>query len=698
MTNLNVTIRTKDGDHIVQVPKGATVMDACHVAEQEIPHFCYHQRLSIAGNCRMCLVEVEGAPKPIASCHFPAADGMVVKTDSELTIEARKGTMEMLLANHPLDCPICDQGGECDLQDQAMAYGSDRSRFDQVKRAVDDKDIGSKIKTVMTRCIHCMRCTRFATEIAGVEEFGATGRGVDTQVGTYVEEALQSELAGNMIDLCPVGALTNKPYAFSARPWELTKTPSIDMTDSTGSHIRVDHRAGKVMRLLPRECDDINEEWLADHARFSFDAFTHNRLLSPMNQTKNGLSEVGWPTIFQKLVPLLKKAKKDKICALAGDLHGAEDYYAFNAFLKQTLGTDHVDARGDGSRVDGVNPAAYICQTPLAQMAEADCILLIGCNPRHEAPLLNVRLRHATKQGATVHTIGDVPDLTYHVNVLGQSPEILLQLLDETHSFAKKLKKAEKPMVIVGAGALARPDGEQILFHSALLAEQFGMMNEDWRGFNVLHWQPGRVSALDMGVHPVAGGFDKSGIEAALAQQHVDVLFLYGDVDIAPELARKAKTLIYVGTHRTALADVADFVLPAAAHTEKAQLLANCEGRVQELVAAVNPPHHAKPDWKIFRALSGELEKPLPFDTLAQLRQQIIDYCPAYGRVGEIVPPEITPVATGHYGAPGDMNLQQPLTYALDVNNFYLSNEFLRNSSIMWRIHEDSCDDMEAAA
>jgi NADH-quinone oxidoreductase subunit G len=670
----------------VTVPKGSTVMEACTAAGKEIPHFCYHKRLSVAGNCRMCLVEVEGAPKPVASCHWPAAEGMVVKTGSNLTVEARKGTMEMLLVNHPLDCPICDQGGECDLQDQAVAYGSDRTRFHEMKRAVDDKDIGAKIKTVMTRCIHCMRCVRFATEVAGVEEFGATGRGVDTQVGTYVEAALQSELAGNMIDLCPVGALTSRPYAYTARPWELESTPGIDVMDAVGSHIRLDHRAGQVMRVLPRESEAVNEEWISDTARFAYDGLGADRLTTPLVKSGGRLRPVGWPQAFAKLVPVLRKTKADKIAGLAGDLHCAEDLYAFRAFMRETLKTDHFDARGDGALVDGTNPAAYVLHVPLARVAEADAVLLVGCNPRYEAPLLNTRLRQAWQRGAQVASIGPVADLCFPVEDLGNSPHVLEKLLDGKMRFAKALKKAQRPLILVGSGVVARDDGLEVLFHAGLVAEYMKTVREGWAGFGVVQRAAGRVAALDLGVHPTAGGWDTRAILSSLTAGQVELMFLYGDTDVPLERLSGARTTVYIGTHLTEQARQADIVLPAAAYTEKSGLWTNLEGRVQEGQAAVLPPLQAREDWKVFRALSGEMGKALPFDTQQQLRQLIIENCPAYARVGEIVPPAWQPPGQG-----GRMS-DDPFVHPVTKETFYQTNEIMRASATMRACQAESDD------
>lgn len=662
-------------------------MDACKAADKEIPHFCYHERLSVAGNCRMCLVEVEGAPKPVASCHWPAADGMKVKTKGQITEDARKGTMEFLLANHPLDCPICDQGGECDLQDQAVAYGSDVSHFDEMKRAVDDKDIGEKIKTVMTRCIHCTRCVRFATEVAGIEEFGGTGRGENMQIGTYVEKALTSELAGNMIDLCPVGALTSKPYAFTARPWELTSTNSIDMTDPVNASIRIDTRAGEVMRILPRENAAVNEEWLPDIARFSYDALTHNRLTTPLikNQKTGKFNNASWEEAFAKIKSATKKAKPTKTAGLMGAMHTAEEAYAFSTFMKNVLKTDNLDCRSDASNTDATVHAGYIMNTPLEKLPNADAILLIGCNPRQEAPLVNTRLRQAVQKGAKVATIGSADiNLTYTFENLGDSPKLLEELLDGKHKFAKVLQKAERPILMISSDVLSRKDGAQILFMAGVLAQQFDFITPNWNGFNVLQNTPGRVSALDMTAVPTAGGLTTAGILTAAEKGKLDVLMQYGDINNFTK--NNTATTVYIGTHLTAQAKTADIILPAATYTEKDGLSANCEGRIQEIKAAAQPPLNAKPDWKIFRALSEVLGQKLPFDSLNQLRELVIEHCPAYARVGKRTPAP-WPKGGLDIGKAGSISTT-PLTASTTAH--YLSNSFLQQSPTMHKMQTEA--------
>ncbi|PZP39640.1 MAG: NADH-quinone oxidoreductase subunit G [Pseudomonas fluorescens] len=612
-----------DGE-LIHVKKGSTVMQACTQAAKEIPHFCYHERLSIAGNCRMCLVEIEGMPKPIASCHWPAAEAMKIRTDSPMTINARKGTMELLLINHPLDCPICDQGGECALQDQSVAYGGDRSHYNEFKRAVDDKDIGSKIKTVMTRCIHCTRCIRFATEVAGVEEMGATGRGENMSVGTYVEQAIQSELSGNMIDLCPVGALTSKPYAFTARPWELVRTTSIDILDAVGTPITVDNRHGQVLRTQPRENNEINEEWMTDAARFSYDALATNRLTSPMIRRGKELQPCSWAEAFT----VAKTALAHPTGAILGSMASAEDAFSFKSFMETVLPGSPFDCRPSGSQLENF----YTFNTPLIAFEQVDAVLLIGCNPRLEAPLLNVRLRRgALKRRMPVAAIGADMDLTYPFQQLENAPETLEQLISGKHKFADVLKGAQKPAIIVSASVLTRPDGQAIMAMAEKLAKKVGVLTEGWNGLNVLASTAGRITALDMKARGTDAKSNTASIVKAFNAGKLQTLIVYGEDTVTiDDLEKGQGTVIYLGTHNTALAQKADIVLPTAAWSEKSGLYANLEGRVQLAHAAVQPPLNAKEDWKIFRALSEDMGKALPFNNLTQLRASIAAFAAPY--------------------------------------------------------------------
>jgi len=658
----------------VEVPAGTTVLQACQHAGIEVPHFCFHERLNIAGNCRMCLVEQEKAPKPIASCAMPAADGMVIHTDSEKAKKARKGVMEFLLINHPLDCPICDQGGECDLQDQAMAYGFDRSRFQENKRAVKDKDFGPLIATSMTRCIHCTRCVRFATEIAGVEELGATGRGENMEIGTYVEHALTSELSGNMIDLCPVGALTSKPYAFVARPWELRKTESVDVLDAVGSNIRVDSRGPQVLRVLPRLNEHVNEEWISDKTRFAVDGLTRRRLDRPFVRRDGKLVPVNWGEAFATIGARMKDVPGERVAAIAGDLVDAEAMLALKE-LMAALGSPHLDCRQDGAALDPACRAGYLFNTGISGIDQADLCLLIGTDPRHEAAIINARLRKRWLRGGfKAAAIGPELDLTYPVTPLGLGPETLSDLAAGRHGWSETLKAAKNPMLILGQGALRRPDGAAILALARQLAESAGMVREGWNGFNVLHLAAARVGGLDLGFVPQAGGRDLSGIIAGCGVGEIDVVYLLGADEI--DMRRLGKAfVIYQGHHGDAGARRADVVLPGAAYTEKDATYVNTEGRVQQGRRAVFPPGEAREDWAILRALSGALGHKLPFDTLGELRRRMSELNPVFAAVDEIVP-----AAWGAFGREGRIDAA-PFTYP--IADFYRTDAISRASPTM---------------
>ncbi len=620
-----------------EVPPGTTVLQACQQVGVEIPHFCFHERLAIAGNCRMCLVEQEKAPKPIASCAMPAADGMVIHTDSEKARKARKGVMEFLLINHPLDCPICDQGGECDLQDQAMAYGFDRGRFLENKRAVKDKEFGPLVKTSMNRCIHCTRCVRFATEIAGVEELGATGRGEAMEIGTYIEKALTSELSANIIDLCPVGALTSKPYAFVARPWELRKTESVDVLDAVGSNIRVDSRGAQVLRVLPRLNEAINEEWISDKTRFALDGLTRRRLDRPYLRRDGKLVEADWRAAFAAIAARLEGVSGQRIAAIAGDLADAEAMMALKD-LMTALGSPHIDCRQDGAALDASARAGYIFNTTIAGIERADVCLLIGTNPRWEAALVNARLRKRWLQGNfQVAAIGPQLDLTFPVTQLGLGPEVLADLVAGRYAWTETLKAAKHPMLVLGQGALRRGDGGAVLALARKLAEGTNMVREDWNGFNVLHSAAARVGGLDLGLVPGPQGKDVAGMLAACEAGAMDVVYLLGADEI--DMARLGKAfVIYQGHHGDAGAKRADVVLPGAAYTEKDASYVNTEGRVQLGRRAVFPPGEAREDWTILRALSATLGRPLPYDSLSQLRQRMVKANAVFAAIDEVVP------------------------------------------------------------
>jgi NADH-quinone oxidoreductase subunit G len=616
----------------VEVANGSTVLQAAEAAGKEIPRFCYHERLSIAGNCRMCLVEVEKIPKPVASCGQPVADGMVIHTDTENVRKARRGVMEFLLINHPLDCPICDQGGECDLQDEAVSYGRDYSRYDESKRAVGQPDWGPLVKTTMTRCIHCTRCIRFTTEVAGVAELGATARGENMQVGTYIEKALSSELSGNIIDLCPVGALTSKPYAYTARPWELRKTDSIDVLDAVGANIRIDARGAEVLRILPRMNDDVNEEWLGDKSRFSVDGLKRRRLDRPWARENGKLRAVSWEEAFATLAAKVKATVPERIGAIAGDLCDVESMLALKE-LFTALGSRNLDCRQDGAVFDASRRPFYLFNTSIAGIEEADALLIIGSNPRHEAPVLNARIRKRWLTGGLkVALIGQTHNLTYGFDHLGAGPEAISSLLDGTHAFAEVLKTAKKPMVILGAGALARPDGAAIHAAAWRLAAQFNMLTPDWHGFNVLHHAAARVGALDIGFLPGGGG--KS--TAQMLGGGVDILWLLGADELDTKAIGAETFVIYQGHTGDAGAARADLILPGAAYTEKDGTYVNTEGRVQQARLALKAPGDAREDWRIIRALSAYLGHALPYDTLPELRAHLAQSYPLFARIGEV--------------------------------------------------------------
>jgi NADH-quinone oxidoreductase subunit G len=658
----------------VEVPVGTTVLQACQQAGFEVAHFCFHERLAIAGNCRMCLVEQEKAPKPIASCAMPVAEGMVIHTDSEKARKARHGVMEFLLINHPLDCPICDQGGECDLQDQAMAYGFDRGRFHENKRAVKDKDFGPLVATSMTRCIHCTRCVRFLTDVAGVEELGATGRGENMEIGTYIERALTSELSANIIDLCPVGALTSKPYAFAARPWELSKTESVDVLDAVGSNIRVDSRGPQVLRVLPRLNEDVNEEWISDKTRFAVDGLTRRRLDRPYVRRDGKLVEAEWSEAFAAIAGRLKGVDGARVAALAGDLADCEAMLALKD-LMTALGSANLDCRQDGAALDPSCRAGYIFNTTIAGIDKADACLLIGTNPRREAPILNARLRKRWLQGGfKAAAIGPALDLTFPVDMLGSGPDALKALVEGRHAWGATLQAAKSPMLVLAEGALARPDGAAILALARELAERAGMVREGWNGFNLLHRAAARVGALDLGFVPGPGGRGAAGILAGCQSGEIEVIYLLGADEIDPRRYGRA-FVIYQGHHGDAAARRADVVLPGAAYTEKDATYVNTEGRVQLARRAVFPPGDAREDWKILRALSEALGRKLPYDSLPQLRKRMLAANPVFAAVGEA-----TPAAWGAFGAAGAVEAA-PFVYP--ITDFYRTDPISRASPTM---------------
>ncbi len=664
---------TIDGQEIT-VEEGTSVLQACEQLGIEIPRFCYHERLTIAGSCRMCLVEMEKAPKPVASCAQPVGEGMVIHTDSPTVQKARRGVMEFLLINHPLDCPICDQGGECDLQDQAVGYGMGGSRYQEGKRAVADKNMGPLIRTMMTRCIHCTRCVRFASEIAGVEEIGALSRGEGMSITTYLQNSLNSELSANIIDLCPVGALTSAPYAFNARPWELSNTKSIDVHDAVGSNIRIDSRGSEVMRVLPRLNEDVNEEWISDKARFACDGLRRQRLDRPYVKNKGKLQATSWDQAFEAIRVKLNGVDGGRVAALAGDLADTESMTALKDLMAR-LGSPHMDCRQDGAALDAACRAGYLFNTTIAGIEQADACLIVGSNPRWEAAIINARLRkRVLKGGFAVASVGPELDLTFPVENLGAGPEVLAEVAGGKHKFAKVLAKAERPMLILGQGALARGDGAAVLALAREIAEKTGMVSESWNGFNVLHTAAARVGGLDIGFLPQDGGLDTQGIVDGAASGAIDVIYLLGADEIDMSGLGDA-FVIYQGSHGDAGAHRADVILPAAAPSEKEATYVSTEGRVQRTRRAVFPPGDARDDWAIIRALSEALDITLPYDDLGTLR----------GRMAELAPHlnNIDAIEAAPWGAFGTSGKTDKASFSLPVSDFYLTDAVCRASVTM---------------
>jgi NADH-quinone oxidoreductase subunit G len=660
---------TIDGKEVT-VEAGTTVLQACEEIGIEVPRFCYHERLSIAGNCRMCLVDMERSPKPIASCAMPAGDGMVIHTNTERVKKAREGVMEFLLINHPLDCPICDQGGECDLQDQAMAFGRGANRFDENKRAVEDKHMGPLISTTMTRCIHCMRCVRFSEEVAGVDDMGALWRGEHTEVTTYLEKSLDSEMSGNVIDLCPVGALTSKPYAFTARSWELKHTESIDVMDAVGSNISVDTRGAAVMRILPRLNEDVNEEWISDKTRFVYDGLRKRRLDRPYVRKNKKLEEATWGEAFDVIKKKLKGVSGDEIAAIVGDLADMEAMLALKD-LMASLGASRIEGRQDGAAIDAGVRSGYLFNTGIAGIEEADYLLLVGCDPRTEAPIINTRIRKAVRHlGLKVGNIGNAVDLTYKVEEFGDDATILKSVGTGRHDAAKALKAAKNPMIIVGQAALAREDGAAVLKAVRDIADRY-CVREGWNGFNMLHTAAARVGAMDLGL-TTEGGVDAILDDAKAGK--LKAVFLLGADEV--DTGDLAKTFtVYLGTHGDEGVKNADVILPGATYTEKSGTYINTEGRVQRTEKAVFAPGDAREDWTILRALSDIVGATLPYNTIGELRARLAEVAPATA-TRDVLPTE----AWGDFGSKGDI---ADGGFAPIIDNFYLTNPIARASQIM---------------
>ena len=665
---------TIDGREI-EVEAGTTIIQAADQLGIEIPRFCYHERLAIAGNCRMCLVEVEKMPKPVASCAQPVGEGMVVKTNTPVVRKARQGVMEFLLLNHPLDCPICDQGGECDLQDQSMAYGADKGRCQEGKRAVPDKDYGPLVQTMMTRCIQCTRCVRFISEVAGTPVLGGLGRGEHLEISRYVGAVVSSELSGNLIDLCPVGALTNKPASYTYRAWELKKTESIDTMDALGAAIRVDTRGNEVIRVLPRINEDVNEEWLSDRSRFACDGLKRQRLDRPYVRKDGKLVAVSWPEAVAAIADRLKGLAGTRIAAIAGDQADAEAMIAAKDLLT-VLGSGNLDCRQDGAALDPSVRVSYLFNSTAAGIETADALLLIGTNPRKESPVLNARIRKRWQKGGfKIGRIGHKGDLTYKYEHLGDEAAVLKDVAEGRHPFFEVLKNATRPALIIGQGALARDDGAVLLGLARKLADAAGLVKDGWNGFNVLHTAAARVGGLDLGFVPQAGGKDVAGILAGAAKGEIEVVFLLGADEV--EMAALGKAfVIYQGSHGDAGAHRADVVLPGAAYTEKSATYVNLEGRAQATRLAVFPPGEAKEDWRIIRALSDVLGKPLAYDSLKGVRERLAKASPVFAALNQVTP---APWGAG-FGAEGAVSGKALVT---NIDNFYMTDPISRASKTM---------------
>ncbi|MBR0894896.1 NADH-quinone oxidoreductase subunit G [Bradyrhizobium tropiciagri] len=669
-----------DGKEI-DVPAEYTLLQACEAAGAEIPRFCYHERLSIAGNCRMCLVEVKGGPKPVASCAWavrdcrpgPKGEPPEISTRSPMVKKAREGVMEFLLINHPLDCPICDQGGECDLQDQAMGYGVDTSRFAENKRAVEDKYLGALVKTSMNRCIQCTRCVRFSAEVCGAPEMGATGRGEDMEITTYLEHALSSELQGNLVDICPVGALTSKPYAFAARPWELGKTQSVDVMDGVGSAIRVDTRGREVMRILPRINEAVNEEWISDKTRHVVDGLRTQRLDRPYVRENGQLRPATWQEAFAAIAAKAGRSDGKRIGAIAGDLAAVDEMYALKQLLA-AFGSVNLAVQGGDAFDAKAGRGSYIFNPTIAGIDQADAILIIGSHPRKEAAVLNARIRKRWRAGGLkVGMIGAKSDFTYDHDYLGAGTDTLADLVAGKHSFADVLKNAQHPIILVGPGAYTRHDGAAVLAQAAKLAADVGALKDGWNGFAVLQDTASRAGALDIGFSPSAGGLTTAQMTTFGT---LDVLFLLGADEIkAPD----GTFVVYIGTHGDQGAHRADVILPGAAYTEKSGIYVNTEGRAQIANRAAFPPGEAREDWAIIRALSDVLGKKLPFDSLQALRQAMFKTYPHLMRLDQIEAGKADDVkALAGKGGSVDKAAFKPT-----VEDFYLTNPIARASAVM---------------
>lgn len=672
LNTVSVSVNGKE----IEVPAGATVLHACEEAGVDVPRFCYHDRLSIAGNCRMCLVEVEKSAKPVASCAMPLMPGMKISTDTPLVHKAREGVMEFLLANHPLDCPICDQGGECDLQDQSMAFGGDRSRFFHTKRSVEDKNIGPLVQTIMTRCIHCTRCVRFSSEVAGVPVLGTTGRGNSMEIGTYVEDTFfDSEMSGNVIDLCPVGALTSKPYAFQARPWELQSTESVDCTDAVGASIRVDSRNNEIMRVTPRLNEAVNEEWISDKARFSYDGLKTQRIDGPMRKVDGRLQPCSWPEALGAVAEAVKGVNGDECIAVAGDLADAESLVCLKDMMNR-LGCEAF-AWQDGLALQNDLRSEYLFNSTIEGIEEADLVLLVGTNPRMEAPLVNTRLRKCVIQNdLEIASVGPAMDLTYGYEDLGNDANAAKAIAQGKHPFSERIRSAENPMVVFGLGALRDGNGAALMQTFRETYPNLVSAEDGRDGVNVLQLGAGRTAALDIGFSTPEGAMPSGKAKFAF------LLNAEPDAGAVPQIDSKSTFVVYQGSHGDRGASMADVVLPGAAYTEKAATYVNMEGRVQETRRAVDPISEARDDWMIIRALSEVVGARLPYSSQGEVQARLADIAPSFANVGGVESASFTASAAAPAKSGGNSKFEP------EIDNFYMTNPISRSSTVMARCNK----------
>ena len=672
MTKINI-----DGKDF-EVEENLSIIQACEYSGIEIPRFCYHEKLSIAGNCRMCLVDIEDSrgmsPKPIASCAMQVTDGLKIHTKTERVRKAREGVMEFLLINHPLDCPICDQGGECDLQDQSVAYGVGTSRYEQNKRSVENKDMGPFIKTEMNRCIHCTRCVRFSTEVSGLDEIGAIGRGRDMEITTYLDMAVKSELSGNVIDLCPVGALTSKPYAFSARPWELKQTESIDVMDAIGSNIRIDSKGNKVMRVLPRNNDEINEEWISDKTRFFWDGLSLQRIDKPYLRQEGKLKKISWKKAIEVAAEKLQNSNPEKIASIVGDLTSIESVYSLKKLMKM-IGSPNIECRQDGSKISG-GREKWLFNSKISGIDESDGCILIGTNPRLEAALINSRIiRKSKENNYSIGLLGNKENLNYDYNYLGNNPETIHELINGTNSFNKKLEKMEKPIMIIGQGALKGDYGEDYLNLCIQLAHKYNFLSDEWNGFNVLHNAASRPGAMELGFLPGKKGKNLDQIIEGYNNGSISTLFLLGADEI--EINNKSECfIIYQGHHGDKGANLADLILPSPSFNEQNGLYMNTEGRIQESLRATFPIGEAKEDWQIISLIIEKMALGNGFKNFEEVRNDLFKYYPQLSNIDIcLLGEKLTKKNKAN-------KIKKHLFYS-SIKNFWLSNSITRSSKLM---------------